>query len=244
MGRSMDRSFILAEIKRTAKENGDAPLGRRRFAAETGIKESDWYGKFWASWGAALEEAGYTPNVKQARLDDDRLLERFTGLIQELGRFPVAAEVRMKARSDETFPSHNTFRRFGRKSQFASHLISFCEARGGLEDVIAMCQPLAAVPESEAQDGERVSSETFGVVYLLKAGRYYKIGRSNSFGRRERELAIQLPERPKTIHVISTDDPSGIEAYWHNRFAQRRKNGEWFELTRADVQAFKRRKFM
>lgn len=244
VSRSMDKSFILAEIKRTAEENGGKPLGRRRFATDTGIKESDWYGRYWASWGAALEEAGYTANVKQGRLDDDHLLERFAGLVQELGRFPVDAEVRMKARGDATFPSHNTFRRFGRRSQFANRLVSFCEARGGLADVIAICEPLAAQTEPEPKDEEAGTPETFGSVYLLKAGRYYKIGRSNAVGRRERELAIQLPEKPKTIHVISTDDPPGIEAYWHNRFAEKRKNGEWFELSRADVQAFRRRKFM
>ena len=83
-----------------------------------------------------------------------------------------------------------------------------------------------------------------GYVYLIKSGRHHKVGRTNSVGRRERELEIQLPEKAATVHVIKTDDPVGIEGYWHQRFADRRRNGEWFELSREDVAAFKRRKFM
>jgi len=38
------RDHILAEIRRTAAANGGVPLGRSRFATETGIREHDWSG--------------------------------------------------------------------------------------------------------------------------------------------------------------------------------------------------------
>jgi hypothetical protein len=133
------KEHILSEIRKAAKANGGAPLGRERFERETGVKESHWLGRFWPSWGDAVREAGFAVNPWNAAYPEEHLL---------------------------------------------------------------------------------------------------------AVGRRERELAIQLPEKSKTVHVIETDDPEGIEAYWHRRFAARRANGEWFALDTTDVAAFKRRRFM
>lgn len=56
--------------------------------------------------------------------------------------------------------------------------------------------------------------------------------------------ALELPEKLKPIHVIRTDDPTGIEAYWHKRFQAKCTNSEWFALSLEDVGVFKKRKFM
>jgi hypothetical protein len=109
----MNREHILQEIKRTAKENGGMPLGRLRFFHETGIKESDWKGKYWARWNDAVTEAGLEPNQKTGAYEKELLIERFISLMRELGRFPVVAEIRMTVRKDPGFPNDKTFGRFG-----------------------------------------------------------------------------------------------------------------------------------
>jgi Meiotically up-regulated gene 113 len=241
----MNKRHILDEIKRTAAANGGVPLGMQKFLQETGIKRHDWLGKIWARWGDALREAGFEPNQMQAAYSDDVLIEKFIGLLRDLRHFPVDAEVDMKARSEDGFPVSDTFRRaFGSKKQFTAKLLDYCKARSGYDDVIALCPAIATVAQGDADRDEIAPEEVTGFVYLMKSGRHYKIGRSNAAGRREYELAIQMPEKLITVHTIRTDDPAGIEDYWHRRFAVKRKNGEWFDLAAADVKAFKRRKFM
>jgi Meiotically up-regulated gene 113 len=149
----------------------------------------------------------------------------------------------MKVRSDGSFPNDKTFRRFGSKPQFAAKILDYCQTRSGYADVSALCASIAKPPETNERNVDNDHSP-IGFVYLMKSGKFYKLGRSNAAGRREYELGIQLPEKLKTVHVIRTDDPAGIEAYWHRRFEENRKNGEWFDLGAAQVAAFKRRKFM
>ncbi|HEX3628354.1 MAG TPA: GIY-YIG nuclease family protein [Verrucomicrobiae bacterium] len=238
----MTKQHILEEIRRTAKANGGIPLGRLKFYNETGIKESDWRGVHWVRWNDAVREAGFTPNQKTEAYDDDWLIGKLVTFVRELGHFPVSAELRIKARTDKTFPSESTFRKLGSKVQAVAKVVVYCRTRNGFEDVLAMCkvptEPCESV--SQAEDG----TAEIGFVYLLKSGRFYKIGKSNAYGRREYELAIQLPEKANIVHQIRTDDPGGIEAYWHRRFEGLRKNGEWFDLGASDVKAFRRRKFM
>lgn len=242
----MNKDHILAEIKRTAALNGGVSLGENRFLQETGIKQSDWRGKFWARWGDAVKEAGLTPNTLQVAYKDEWLLEKYAMLVREIKKLPVVSEFALKTRQDQDFPHYQTFSRFGSKQQLLKRVAEYCEEKQGYEDVLAIVLPnlTEAVATNEDAEFNNESEELIGFVYMLKAGRNFKVGRSNSFERRSRELKIQLPEQAETVHVIRTYDPIGIELYWHRRFESKRKNGEWFELNAQDVKAFKRRKFM
>ncbi len=210
----MTKEHILSGIRRTASANGGAPLGVQRFFAETGIKSSDWHGKFWARWNDALKEAGFGPNRLNAARTTEDLLSNLAGLVREQGRFPVMSEIRLKARRDAGFPSHNTFGRFGGKRALAAQLEKFCRDRAE-DDLAELCAAAANADESESTEGAPAETAVgeLSHVYLMKAGRFYKIGRTNAVGRRERELVIQLPEAAKVVHSIKTDDPAGIEDY-------------------------------
>ena len=235
------KQHILAEIRRTARDNGGRALGRQRFEQETGIRYVEWYGRFWKRWNDAVAEAGLAPNQMQGRLSDDRLLSRYADLVRECGGVPTSGDLLLKRRADPTFPSRKVFDRFGSKSRLVSRARDFCGEHSEWSDVIRLLP--AAAPETEGLADQVSPVGAAGFVYLMRSGKYHKIGHTNSIGRREYELGIQLPEAVTVIHQIETDDPEGIEAYWHNRFAAKRARGEWFKLTAQDVAAFKRRRF-
>lgn len=112
------------------------------------------------------------------------------------------------------------------------------------DDVLAICQHVVEQTKKESPAERPAHSGPKGFVYLLKSGRYFKIGHSNDPGRRACKVRLQMPEKVTFVHEIETDDPRGIEAYWHRRFAERRQNGEWFVLDRSDIAAFRSRKSM
>jgi hypothetical protein len=235
----MTKEDILSDIRRTTAANGGKPLGKRRFFVETGIKEMDWHGRYWARWGDALREAGFQANSPQGAISDEDALTCLANLARELGHFPVVAEIRLKARSDPKFPWHNRFAKLGPKVALAARLKLFCEQKGDSE-VAKLCAAVAVGAIHDLEDAR--AADPVGYVYLVRHGarHEYKIGRTNNPMRREGEIRIELPEQLSPLHVITTDDPAGVERYWHTRFADKRKNGEWFCLDAQDVRAFRR----
>lgn len=234
----MEKHHVIAEIQRMAAANNGQPPGRERFEKESGIRVAAWYPHLWLRWGDALQEAGFRPNQLAAKLDRAIILEKYASLVRELGRVPLAAELRVKARSDTTFPSKSVFEKLGNKHALVEAARQYFEEHG-LVDVLALL-PVASEPFPEPQSVEKSVKVPTGYVYLMKSGRHFKIGRTNSVGRREWELGIKIPIPPSTVHVIETDDPVGIEAYWHKRFADKRGEGEWFNLAPSNIAAFKR----
>lgn len=249
----MDKNHILNEIRRTAEANGGVPLGVKRFQQVTGIAAADWRGKVWARWSDAIHEAGYTPNQLQAAYSDDIIIRHLVEFSREVGRFPVFSELRLKARRDANFPSHNVFSRLGSKQQLAQRVLEYCSTHVGCEDVAEMSRSLAT-QKSVLRQGTNTLEflnpsdlrERYVYLAVLRIGREtrYKIGKAIMVERRRDQISIQLPEDLELIHTISTDDAYGIESYWHKRFTKKNIKGEWFMLSYDDVKAFRKRKFM
>lgn len=79
---------------------------------------------------------------------------------------------------------------------------------------------------------------SWGVVYLIRCGESYKIGRTNGpVESRVRQLQAGNPQKLELICVFP--DPCEIERMFHRLFHEKRTNGEWFSLDDHDVEIIK-----
>ncbi len=233
-----NRDNIIAEYNKLKKHLGKPPSSRV-FLKETGIHKRHLENEFGSNaFSKLVSECGDIPQAfskPKSSLTD--ILIQWAQLARSLNKLPTTG--------DWSFHNCSTTTDGIAKS----HQIKWQDLQGlflehfskeiAWSDVVEMIP----VPSSDNQILQAKDDKFInGRVYLIKSGKYHKIGRSNSVGRRHYELTIQLPEEATLIHAIDTDDAIGIEAYWHGRFRDKRKNGEWFELTTEDIKAFKRRK--
>ncbi len=232
-GEEAQRAQIIAEIRRLAAVNGGKPPGAYLFERRTGLPRSSWYGKYWSRWSDAVKEAGFTPNAVSARMEETAMLAKFAGLARRLCRIPAYADLNLYRRNGGDVPHHVTYvEHFGNKRELLRRLKLWAAANPDAADIGAM------IPECEQSPPQR-RSRSNGGVYLLHSGKRYKIGCSRALEQRVRRIQRILPEST-LVHCIESDDPRGIEAYWHRRFAAKRVKGEWFELSAEDVAAFRR----
>ncbi len=221
------------------RQHKGKPIGEGIFKRETGLSQHYWKGGYWRSWSAFQKDAGYVPNIKTSKIPDEILLNSFAELALENGVIPTEPDLMLRKKDDPSFPNKLAFRRLGGRDQLLEKVAEYCKGKDKYAPVLNFLQD--GISESLKHKIESLGVK--GFVYLLRSGKKYKIGRSNAVGRRLRELSIQLPQKPNCIHVIETDDPEGIEQYWHLRFKEKREGGEWFALSQEDIRAFKKRGF-
>lgn len=233
------RDEIIGEIRRLAAVNSGRPPGQKLFVKETGIAEHQWRGRYWSKWSDAVAEAGFLPNVWNERGDSDEVLSGFIAACRHYRHFPTNAELEILRRADTSVPHPNVLRgHFGGRAGLLAALRQRIAEDPSYADIAALL-PTSAQPKPSAPSKAVVE----GFVYLIKSGQFYKVGRSDDIERRIKEIRIALPDKATLVHTIRTDDPAGIEAYWHRRFADRRANGEWFKLSSQDIAAFRKRRF-
>ena len=187
-----------------------------------------------------MADAGLPLNKMQERISSDFVLDRYAEVCRHYSRPPSIAELKYYAIGIPGFLNKSTFaKHFGGKAEIIVALRDRAIERGE-NDLLAI---LPNVEISSPPAVASFSEVSEGWVYLLKSGEHFKIGRSDDLEKRVKQISIALPEKVEMVHAIQTDDPPGIETYWHRRFAEHRANGEWFKLLPTDVKAYKRRKF-
>lgn len=79
-------------------------------------------------------------------------------------------------------------------------------------------------------------SQSKGHVYFLAADNgLTKIGCTTNLDRRIRQLKAGLPMKARLVYVFESNNITGWENYFHDRYYKKRKHGEWFELSAYDL---------
>jgi hypothetical protein len=201
---------ILDEIRRTAADG--RPLGRVQFCTQTGIREHDWLGRYWTKWSDAQIEAGFEPLSFNPKFDDEYILERIAKLVAKLGRFPTIPEMQLERRANPEFPNDRVIGRRWSRSALVQKLIKFCATDPQYREVSLILSSIPRSPnKSENAESDPLSPSRDGYVYLIRAQDAYKIGCTRAPYRRAAEIANQSAMGAELLHLISTDDPEGIE---------------------------------
>jgi hypothetical protein len=95
-------------------------------------------------------------------------------------------------------------------------------------------------PNREGKSPPKKKKPQKGYVYLLQSPtEAYKIGRTKAPQDRIKTFGVKMPFEVEYIALIKTDDMVKLEVNLHNKFTDKRIDGEWFELSLEDVEYIK-----
>ena len=194
---------LLRDIAGT--EGGDVSM--RHFMALSGIKEKQIVGAHWPTWNDAKRDAGLdTKPFVRERVQEDPIIPSIAVLLSTLERWPTENELRLAKKKNASIPSTRVFRRLSVDRNFLCKLETHCS---GIP-VMASVSNVISDKLRESLKVELTSLSTVGYVYMMRSGRSYKIGRTNSPARRHREVRLDLPEPTNLVHSIETDDAAAF----------------------------------
>ncbi len=246
---SISKEHLIAEIKRTATANKNRPLGDTAFYSETGLQLEQLWDAEIRSYGDLCELAGYPRNRMQKQLEPDQLFEPLALLTGALGHFPDWTDREMAHRKDRSFPSYEAYRTAQNKNgPLDRQLLEWCRSRHQHSKAYQIVEQHLSKQDGISPRSRRRGKIVNGYVYLFRYGsssRDYKIGRSENVVRRHSQIASMIPGQLRIVHVIETDDPSGVERYWLQRLEHKLidHKKEIFRLEPSDVVAFKSRTY-
>lgn len=210
--------------------------------------------------GDGLLLAAYDPAMQTGQVRHLGVVTEVQGPKAKATWRPVAAEIWVDTPTGRGFWQKGSFRFADRKVPGYGIAELFASA---FEDMELPAQAAATRPASAPKGPRpiragRISPERLvpmevvgspaathtsrsGVVYVLKSAYGYKVGRTRDVPSRMRTFGVHLP----FIYTIPLcawfDDCHEAERRYHSRFADKRINGEWFDLTEADIEQIRHR---
>jgi hypothetical protein len=111
------------------------------------------------------------------------------------------------------------------------------------KDIDALLDAGILIPEDKVFDPTGISKVEdhfdYGVYVIKSEFGYYKIGYSSNINNRFKGLNKASPDKLQLTCVIKTKEYKELEKELHEKYSDKRYQGEWFELSDADIEYIK-----
>src|SRR5438477_11019033 len=130
-------------------------------------------GGYRPSRSAFPEADAYSPNDPTHKMPYEILVRRFAELALKRDHVPTEPDLNLKRKEDPTFPGKLVFRRWGSRDALLTAVTEYCEGKAEFAPVLELLSQGNSTRLEHRLGSLRVS----GLVYLLRSGKHYKLGR-------------------------------------------------------------------